>query len=187
MIQTDYVLDAKGLSCPLPIVKTKKALNKLEPGQVLEIQATDKGSLADLRTWAERTGHQYLGTKEEGTVLRHYVRKAGTETDEEKKFPHVIDNDELQKRLQTGEKLTVIDVREPAEYAFSHIPGAISIPLGELDARMEELEQDAAFYIICRTGNRSDLAARRLSERGFVHVTNVVPGMSAWTGPTTQQ
>ena len=58
MIRVDMTVDAKGLSCPMPIVKTKKAINDLQPGQVLEVQATDKGSKADIKAWAESTGHQ---------------------------------------------------------------------------------------------------------------------------------
>ena len=75
-IHTDHMLDAKGLACPMPIVKTKKAMNDLEPGQVIEVQATDKGSLADIQAWATSSGHQYLGTTEEADVLKHYLRKA---------------------------------------------------------------------------------------------------------------
>ena len=60
-IKADVQLDAKGLSCPMPIVKTKKAMNQLMDGQVLEVQATDKGSMADLHAWAETVGHQYIG------------------------------------------------------------------------------------------------------------------------------
>jgi TusA-related sulfurtransferase len=56
-IKTDFVLDAKGLACPIPIVKTKKAINGLEGGQVLEVQATDKGSKADIKAWSESNGH----------------------------------------------------------------------------------------------------------------------------------
>lgn len=51
MIQTDMIVDAKGLACPMPIVKTRKAMKELAPGNVMEIQATDKGSTADLKAW----------------------------------------------------------------------------------------------------------------------------------------
>ena len=67
-IKTDIVLDARGLACPMPIVRTKKTMKTLEPGQVVEVQATDKGSTADLRAWANSTGNQYLGTIEDGDV-----------------------------------------------------------------------------------------------------------------------
>ena len=177
------MVDAKGLSCPMPLVKTKKAINELQPGQVLEVEATDKGSKADIKAWAESTGHQYLGTIEEGNVLKHYIRKASeNEAKEEAKFPHVISNEELLTKLNDA-SVTILDVREPAEYAFGHIPGAISIPLGELENRTEELSKDNTIYVVCRTGNRSDLAAQKLAEKGFSNVWNVVPGMSQWTGP----
>jgi rhodanese-related sulfurtransferase/TusA-related sulfurtransferase len=182
-ITAHKVLDAKGLSCPMPIVKTKKAMEELEPGQVLEVQATDKGSLADIQGWAKNTGHQYIGTIEEGDVLKHYLRKAdSSETKEEKKHPHVLDLKELESKLENGEELTILDVREQAEYAFGHIPGAINIPLGELETRFTELKKEDEIYVICRTGSRSDLAAQQLTEKGFTKVINVVPGMVEWTG-----
>ncbi|MCA1030743.1 sulfurtransferase TusA family protein [Bacillus timonensis] len=182
MIKSNEVLDAKGLACPMPIVKTKKAMNNLEAGQVLEVQATDKGSKADIEAWAKSSGHQYLGTIEEGTVLKHYLRKASGEEKQEKKHPVVINNEELEAKLSAGVAIKVIDVREEAEYMFNHIPGAVSIPLGELGNRLNELNSDEELYIVCRTGNRSDLAAQKLTENGFKHVTNVVPGMSEWNG-----
>ncbi|RSK26232.1 hypothetical protein EJF36_04820 [Bacillus sp. HMF5848] len=181
-IKTDKVLDAKGLACPMPIVRTRKAINELEPGQVLEVQATDKGSKADLKAWANSAGHQYLGTIEEGETLKHYVRKSSGDEKIEKKHPHVISNDELETKLD--QNIVVLDVREAAEYAFNHIPNAISMPLGELDARINELNNEADIYVVCRTGNRSDLAAQKLTEKGFAKVTNVVPGMTNWNGRT---
>ena len=60
-MEANLILDAKGLACPMPIVKTKKAMNNLQAGEVLEVQATDKGSKADIKAWAESTGHQYIG------------------------------------------------------------------------------------------------------------------------------
>ncbi|ARK30658.1 sulfurtransferase TusA family protein [Halalkalibacter krulwichiae] len=183
-IKFDQLVDAKGLACPMPIVRTKKAMNELEPGKVLEIQATDKGSTADIKAWAQSTGHQYLGTVEEGDVLKHYLRKATGEEKEEKKHPHVVNNEELQAKLTNKEDILVLDVRESAEYAFNHIPGTKSIPLGELENRLNELSKDADIYVVCRTGSRSDLAAQKLTEAGFKKVINVVPGMSEWTHPT---
>ncbi|WP_339255329.1 sulfurtransferase TusA family protein [Paenibacillus sp. FSL R5-0713] len=184
-IKVDQTIDCKGLACPMPIVRTKKAIDQLDAGQVIEIQATDKGSLADIQGWAKNTGHHYLGTLEDNDVLKHYVRKASaTETKEEKKHPYVISTDELQIKLADHEKVTVLDVREPAEYAFNRIAGAISIPLGELENRIQELNQEDDIYVVCRTGNRSDLACQFLTEKGFKKVNNVEPGMTGWTGPT---
>lgn len=186
MIQTDKLLDAKGLACPMPIVRTKKAMNDLEPGQVIEVQATDKGSLADLKAWAKSSGNQYLGTSEEGDVLKHYLRKSDqSEEKEEALFPHTVTNAELQEQLNRDD-IVVLDVREPAEYAFGHIEGAVSIPLGELENRTQELDAEKEVVVICRTGNRSDFAAKQLAEKGFTRVKNAVEGMSQWNGSTEQ-
>lgn len=184
-ISADKVCDAKGLACPMPIVRTKKAIEEIKPGQVLEVNATDRGSLADIQAWAKTTGHQYLGTIEDGIVLKHYLRKADpTETKEETKFPHVVSNEELQKKIDAGEAITILDVREPAEYAFNRIPSAKNIPLGELEKRLGELNPESEIYVICRTGNRSDYAAQLLAEHGFNKVWNILPGMSQWSGST---
>ncbi|RIW34726.1 hypothetical protein D3H55_09455 [Bacillus salacetis] len=179
-ITVNHSLDAKGLACPMPIVKTKKAITTLEAGQVLEVEATDKGSKADIKAWAEKSGHQYLGTIEEGDILKHYLRKASGEEAIEKKHPHTADNDQLAAKLE--ESIVVLDVRESAEYVFNHIPNAVSIPLGELDSRMDELNKEDEIYVVCRTGSRSDLAAQKLAENGFNNVINVIPGMSQWNG-----
>ena len=90
--KVDHKLNCKGLSCPMPVVQTKKMMEQLEPGQVLEVEATDKGSVADLRSWSTRMGHQYLGNREENGVIHHYLRKISIEeTQEEQRFPHVVD------------------------------------------------------------------------------------------------
>ncbi|AKG03581.1 MULTISPECIES: sulfurtransferase TusA family protein [Salimicrobium] len=179
-ITTDMQLDAKGLACPMPIVKTKKTMKDLEAGQVLEVQATDQGSTTDLKAWANKSGHQYLGTNETDGVLYHYVRKADEEKPE-KTHPNTVGNEELENR---NDDAVVVDVRESAEYAFGHIPGAVSIPLGELDERMNEIDSSKEIYVVCRTGNRSDMAAQKLTENGYDKVYNVVPGMSEWSKET---
>ena len=184
-LKSNVILDAKGLACPMPIVRTKKAMNTLEEGQVLEVQATDKGSKADMKAWAESTGHQYLGTIEEGGVLKHYLRKSSNDEATEKKHPNVINNEDLEKKIAATENIVIIDVRESAEYAFNHIPSAISIPLGELEDRINEFNKQEEIIVVCRTGNRSDLAAQKLSDNGFANVINVVPGMIGWNGKTT--
>jgi len=184
-IQADRILACEGLACPMPVVKTKKAIEEMKPGEVLEVRATDKGSVADLQSWAKRTGHQYIGMKEENGVFRHFLRKASDcETAAEVKFPHIMSNEELIQKLSSGEIVIVLDVREPAEFAFGHIPGAISVPLGQLEEKVSGLDPDKEYAVICRTGNRSDLACRILADRGFSKVKNVVPGMSQWQGAT---
>ncbi|MCQ6525364.1 sulfurtransferase TusA family protein, partial [Bacillus paranthracis] len=68
--------DCLGFACRMPILKTKKAIEGLASGLVIEIKATDKGSTVDILRWAYKVGHQYIGTKLEGEVLRHYIRMA---------------------------------------------------------------------------------------------------------------
>ncbi|WP_098743183.1 sulfurtransferase TusA family protein [Paenibacillus sp. EZ-K15] len=184
VIESNVKLDAKGLACPMPIVRTKKVMKDLEAGQVLEVEATDKGSKADMKAWAESTGHQYLGTIEEGEVLKHFLRKASGEETAERTYPHVADHAQLEEKLQSGAPIVVLDVREAAEFAFEHIPNAVSMPLGELDKRMDELNEQDEIYVICRTGTRSDMAAQKLAANGFTGIVNVVPGMSGWGGQT---
>uniref|UniRef100_UPI00403F571B sulfurtransferase TusA family protein n=1 Tax=Peribacillus sp. FSL E2-0218 TaxID=2921364 RepID=UPI00403F571B len=184
MITTNSVLDAKGLACPMPIVKTKKAMNNLEAGEVLEVQATDKGSTADLKAWAESLGHQYLGTVEDGVVMKHYLRKASAEDQQERIHEKIITNEMLLEKIEAKENTIILDVRERAEYAFNHIPTAISFPIGDLEHRLEELDKGSELFVICRTGSRSDLAAQKLTAAGFKEVINVLPGMSQWNGPS---
>jgi len=69
------MLDAKGLACPMPIVKTKKAMNDLESGQILEIHTTDKGAKNDLTAWSKTVGHELLSHNEENGVLKFWINK----------------------------------------------------------------------------------------------------------------
>ena len=184
-IKVDVQIDAKGMSCPMPIVKTKKAMSDLTDGQILEVQATDKGSVADLKAWAESVGHQYIGTIDENEVLLHYIRKSSDEESEEKAFQQTISMEEMINRASSGG--LILDVREEAEYAFGHIHGSLSIPMGELENRIIELEKDKEIFVICRTGTRSDLAAQKLDEKGFTKVYNVIPGLSSWNGDLSKK
>jgi len=74
-IKEDGLLDASGLSCPMPVVKAAKEMKSLQPGQVLKIVATDRGSLADIPAWAEDTGNELLESKTEGSSYLFLVRK----------------------------------------------------------------------------------------------------------------
>lgn len=75
-MKSDHVVDAKGLACPMPIVRAKKAINDIESGQVLEIHATDKGSKADIAAWAKSAGHEMLASTEENEVFKFWIKKA---------------------------------------------------------------------------------------------------------------
>ncbi|MDQ0227779.1 sulfurtransferase TusA family protein [Metabacillus niabensis] len=74
-MKIDKVLDAKGLACPMPIVKTKKAMNELETGQVLEVHTTDKGAKNDLTAWANSVGHELLKYEKDKDVLKFWIKK----------------------------------------------------------------------------------------------------------------
>ncbi len=74
-MNSDKVLDAKGLACPMPIVRTKKAMVELESGQVLEIHATDKGAKNDLAAWAKSGGHELVTDAEENGVFKFWIKK----------------------------------------------------------------------------------------------------------------
>lgn len=71
----DQVLDAKGLNCPLPILKAKKALRRLAPNETLEVFATDPGSIADFQAFARATGHRLLEHGENNGEFRFLLRK----------------------------------------------------------------------------------------------------------------
>jgi tRNA 2-thiouridine synthesizing protein A len=72
----DKEFDASGLACPLPIVKTKKALNDMSPGQVLRVVATDPGSVADMAAFAEQTGNQLLEQSTQDKKFVFFLKKA---------------------------------------------------------------------------------------------------------------
>jgi adenylyltransferase/sulfurtransferase len=87
---------------------------------------------------------------------------------------------ELKRRLDAGEKVTVLDVREPWELAIVSLPGTLNIPLGEVPSRLAELDRDAELVVMCKSGGRSRRAAQFLSSRGFGRVANLAGGIDAW-------
>ncbi len=72
----DSTLDAKGLNCPLPILKAKKALKALESGQILEILSTDPGSIADFASFCKTTGNELLESNEDGDTYTFLIKKS---------------------------------------------------------------------------------------------------------------
>lgn len=70
----DQELDCSGLSCPMPILKTKKAVDLLQAGQVLKMVATDPGSLPDIEAWTEKTGHQLVAHEKDGEKFIFYIK-----------------------------------------------------------------------------------------------------------------
>ena len=71
----DKELDARGLNCPLPILRTKKALSDLQSGQVLKVLATDPGAVKDFQTFARQTGHQLLSHDEVEREFIFFMKK----------------------------------------------------------------------------------------------------------------
>lgn len=89
---------------------------------------------------------------------------------------------EVQNGLGSNE-FEVVDVREVNEVAQGKIPGAIHIPLGLLEFRMNELNKNKTYVMVCRSGGRSSRATQFLEYYGY-NVINMQGGMSAWQGPT---
>ncbi|MGZ0051390.1 sulfurtransferase TusA family protein [Brevibacillus gelatini] len=71
----DIVVDTKGLACPMPIVRAKKALDTLKPGQTMEVLSTDKGSLQDFTAWVKQTGNELVTHEVENGVFKFLVKK----------------------------------------------------------------------------------------------------------------
>ena len=74
-MNADTTLDCVGMYCPMPIVKTLKAIKELQVGQVLEIIADDPGIQSDIPAWCRTTGHECLGVEKSGSEFKAYVRK----------------------------------------------------------------------------------------------------------------
>lgn len=73
----DQVLDAKGLNCPLPILRAKKALAGMPAGNTLEILATDPGSIKDFEAFCRTTGNELVEREDDGKLFRFIIKKAG--------------------------------------------------------------------------------------------------------------
>lgn len=75
-VTADQVIDAKGLACPLPIIRAKKGLMGVEIGQVIEIVCTDPGSVADFQAFSRSTGHELVDSAQDGSEYRFWIRRA---------------------------------------------------------------------------------------------------------------
>ena len=87
---------------------------------------------------------------------------------------------ELKAKLDRGDRFHLIDVREPFEWEICHIPGARLIPIGQLAARMSELDSTDEIVLQCKTGARSSTALRLLQDAGFSKLANLEGGIHAW-------
>jgi tRNA 2-thiouridine synthesizing protein A len=75
LIMADETLDASGLNCPLPILKTKKALSKMSAGQILEVISTDAGSVKDIEAFCNQTGNKLISNVEDGGKFVFTIEK----------------------------------------------------------------------------------------------------------------
>ncbi|GBG08154.1 hypothetical protein PAT3040_02722 [Paenibacillus agaridevorans] len=71
----DIVIDAKGLACPMPIVKAKKGIDSIQTGQTMELHTTDKGSMNDFKAWVNQTKNELVEAREENGVFKFIVKK----------------------------------------------------------------------------------------------------------------
>lgn len=94
-----------------------------------------------------------------------------------------ITTQEVQELMENNQSIHLIDVREIDEVATGKIPGAINIPLGSLESRLNELDKSHAYIMVCRSGGRSGQATRLLNEQGY-QVANMTGGMLDWNGAT---
>ncbi len=69
------VLDCTGMQCPLPVVKTAQAMKRLEPGEILELLATDPGVEPDMKAWSSRTGNELVEVRKDGDVFHVLLRR----------------------------------------------------------------------------------------------------------------
>ena len=87
---------------------------------------------------------------------------------------------ELNAELQSSNPPTIVDVREAYELEISALPNAIHIPLGQLPARLNELDRESDLVILCRVGGRSAQATNYLIQNGFTKVRNMTSGINGW-------
>ncbi|EIJ34816.1 sulfurtransferase TusA family protein [Thiothrix nivea] len=76
MSTATQTLDARGLNCPLPILRTKKALNSLQTGDTLQIQASDPGSVKDMQAFCQQTGNELVSSNDSNGEFSFLIRKA---------------------------------------------------------------------------------------------------------------
>ena len=92
-----------------------------------------------------------------------------------------IDPVTLKARLDRGESVVILDVREPFEIALAPFPGATHIPMGDIPSRLTELDPDQETVVVCHHGVRSVQVAMYLAQMGFERVLNLAGGIDAWS------
>jgi len=92
-----------------------------------------------------------------------------------------IDPATLKTRLDRGDSVLILDVREPFEIALAPFPGATHIPMGDIPSRLTELDPDCETVVVCHHGVRSAQVAMYLAQMGFERVLNLAGGIDAWS------
>ncbi|MBI3860198.1 MAG: ThiF family adenylyltransferase [Thaumarchaeota archaeon] len=123
-------------------------------------------------------GCAVCGTSPSIPGLVDYEEFCGTRSRESVAFD--IDPVELKASIDRGEKLVLVDVREPFEYEICRLKGSTLIPLGELPSRLGELDQDAELVVYCHTGVRSVTGTQFLRDSGYKKARNLKGGVDAW-------
>ncbi|SDI05575.1 Rhodanese-related sulfurtransferase [Planococcus glaciei] len=90
---------------------------------------------------------------------------------------------EVQAHIKNNKDASIIDVRETEEVKARKIPGAVNIPLGLIEFRLQDIDKSKEHILVCRSGNRSGMATNILESRGY-NVINMDGGMLDWDGPT---
>lgn len=155
--------------------------------------AAMESDVKDAKRLGEAVRNEVVELTEQVGILRKLLASiaAGNELDaamvREGRLYRVVMPEALQKKLGSGEKLCVLDVRTAAEWASGHIPGAQHIPIDDLDKQMHAVTRDGTpMFVICAGGGRSAAASKQLSDRGYLNVFNVEGGMKSWRGETVK-
>jgi rhodanese-related sulfurtransferase len=120
--------------------------------------------------------------KQESSVPRQHSTRFLQLVNESKKHVRETNVDEVKAKLDRGEKLILIDVREESEFAKDHLPGAIHLSRGVIERDIEKNAPDinAPLVLYCGGGNRSALAAESLQKMGYTNVLSMDGGIRAW-------
>ncbi|RLQ97877.1 rhodanese-like domain-containing protein [Falsibacillus albus] len=94
-----------------------------------------------------------------------------------------ITTEELKKKVEAGEDVALVDVREDEEVAEGMIPGAKHVKMGDIPESLDQFDKDTEYVFICRSGRRSENVALFMQDQGY-KVVNMVGGMLEWTGDT---
>ena len=181
-------IDCSGYDCPMVLVQLKESLDRLESGEIVEVITEDLPNFQlVLKGWTSETNDRYYDSFTEDQKTHHYIQKAMNDVRKEPMlFPNVITNTEL-KKLLTAKPIHIMDVREDIEFMLGHVPTAFNVPLSNFTENLARFNQEETYYVICRTGNRSDYACKYMKKLGFNRVYNVLPGMVQWDGPVEEE